>query len=297
MIDVDQLRRRSVGTPAARSLLLTILGEYVLPRPDGVWQETLVAALESVGYREQAARQALSRSTRAGWLAAQRRGRRARLTLTASGRELLRTGAARIYSFGEPWEWDGSWLIVVLRVPERSRAVRHQLRSRLAWAGLGSLGGGVWITPHGEREAELAAAIADEPDADARSFHSRLGAIGDPRRLIADAWDLDAVRDQYEAFRDDFSALRPSGPEACFRAQTLLVHAWRRFPFLDPDLPARLLPGDWPRERAHRLFADRHARWGPAAQEHFELLEVSRAPTAAASSPHSTSRRRRPRAA
>src|SRR5205807_2790172 len=56
----DQLRRRSVGAPAARSLLLTILGEYVLPRPNGVWQETLVAALSSLGYTEQAARQALS---------------------------------------------------------------------------------------------------------------------------------------------------------------------------------------------------------------------------------------------
>ena len=39
----DQLRRRSVGAPAARSLLLTILGEYVLPRGEPVWQETLVA--------------------------------------------------------------------------------------------------------------------------------------------------------------------------------------------------------------------------------------------------------------
>ena len=31
----DQLRRRSVGAPAARSVLLTLLGEYVLPLPRG----------------------------------------------------------------------------------------------------------------------------------------------------------------------------------------------------------------------------------------------------------------------
>ncbi|MFZ0088462.1 MAG: hypothetical protein WAL63_03075 [Solirubrobacteraceae bacterium] len=67
MLD-DQLRRRSVGSPAARSLLLTVLGEYVLPRNGEVWQETLVAALASLGYTWQAARQALSRSTRDGWL-------------------------------------------------------------------------------------------------------------------------------------------------------------------------------------------------------------------------------------
>ncbi|MBV9165310.1 MAG: hypothetical protein JO342_04070, partial [Solirubrobacterales bacterium] len=51
----DQLRRRSVGAPAARSLLLTILGEYLLPRESSVWQETLVGALTAVGYTRQAA--------------------------------------------------------------------------------------------------------------------------------------------------------------------------------------------------------------------------------------------------
>ncbi|MBV8733976.1 MAG: hypothetical protein JO120_04285, partial [Solirubrobacterales bacterium] len=154
----DQLRRRSVGAPAARSLLLTILGEYLLPRESSVWQETLVGALTAVGYTRQAARQALSRSARDDWLEAERSGRRARMTLSERAAALLRDGARRIYTFGEPWQWDARWLVLVLRVPEERREVRHQLRTRLAWAGLGSLGGGVWLTPHVEREAELAAA-------------------------------------------------------------------------------------------------------------------------------------------
>ena len=56
--------------------------------------------------------------------------------------------------------------------------------------------------------------------------------------------------------------MRPRGPEAEFRAQTLLVHEWRQFPFLDPDLPEGMLPPRWPRERAHELFHARHARGG-----------------------------------
>jgi hypothetical protein len=33
-----------------------------------------------------------------------------------------------------------------------------------------------------------------------------------------------------------------------------LVHAWRRFPFLDPDLPEAVVPKEWPRKRAHDVF-------------------------------------------
>ena len=150
--------------------------------------------------------------------------------------------------------------------------MRHQLRSRLAWTGLGSLGGGVWLTPHTQRESELAAAIALEPAAEARSFVAELGSMGDPGALASDAWDLGAVRGQYEAFIEDFARVRALSAEACFRQQTLLVHAWRRFPFLDPGLPARLLPRDWSGAKAAGLFHTRHADWHPAAQRHWEHL-------------------------
>jgi phenylacetic acid degradation operon negative regulatory protein len=151
--------------------------------------------------------------------------------------------------------------------------VRHQLRTRLAWAGFGSLGGGVWLTPHTEREAEVAAAINDEPDAEATSFVAGLGSFGSPASVVAQAWDLDAVRAHYETFNSDFYGARSSTPEACFRMQTQLVHAWRKFPFLDPDLPAELLPAGWPRQRAQKLFLDLHRRWQGPARAHFERLE------------------------
>jgi phenylacetic acid degradation operon negative regulatory protein len=196
------------------------------------------------------------------------------MSLTPATAQLLRAGAERIYKFGAPWDWDGRWLVVVLRVPEESRSVRHQLRSRLAWAGLGSLGGGVWLTPHVEREQELVHAIGEEPAADAVSFVAQVGQIGDPRQLAGAAWNLDHVRGQYRAFLDDFTRVRASSPAACFRQQTLLVHAWRRFPFLDPELPATLLPARWPRDRAHALFVDRHDRWQRTACAYFDGLEA-----------------------
>jgi phenylacetic acid degradation operon negative regulatory protein len=270
----DPLRRRSVGAPAARSVLLTLLGEFVLPTRKGVWQETLINALGALDFKTQAARQALARSVTAGWLRTERHGRRSRVHLTEETATILSTGAERIYSFGEPWEWEGQWLLVVLRVPEERREIRHQVRTRLAWAGFGSIGGGLWISPHVDREDELQDMAGDESVAELLSFRAELGTIGDPQRVIADAWDLAAVDEAYREFVSQFGRLRPRTPEGMFRAQTLLVHEWRKFPFLDPDLPQQMLPSKWPRSRAHDVFNERHALWHEAAQDYFHSLEA-----------------------
>ena len=270
----DPLRRRSVGAPAARSVLLTLLGEFVLPTPKGVWQETLINALSALDYKTQAARQALARSVTAGWLRTERHGRRSRVFLTPETAAMLSAGAERIYGFGEPWKWEGHWLLVVLRVPEERREIRHQVRTRLAWEGFGSLGGGLWISPHVEREEGLRDMTGDESVAELLTFHAEMGAMGEPARVIADAWDLERVAEAYRGFITQFGRLRPKSPEATFRAQALMVHAWRKFPFLDPDLPEEMLPPGWPRSRAHDVFRERHALWHESAQEYFGSLEA-----------------------
>jgi phenylacetic acid degradation operon negative regulatory protein len=272
----DQLRRRSVGAPAARSVLLTVLGEYVMPRHDALWQETLIDALATLGYKPQAARQALARSVAAGWLRTERVGRRSRVELTTETGAMLVTGARRIYGFGSPWEWDGRWLVVVLRVPEERRDVRHQARTQLAWAGFGSLGGGLWISPHAEREEELRGLSGEGSAAELLSLRAEFGSLGDPRKIVEEAWDLDAVSAAYSTFIDDFARRRPRTPQAVFAAQTMLVHEWRKFPFLDPDLPAEMLPAGWPRERAHDLFTERHDAWSTTARGYFGSLEAER---------------------
>src|SRR4051794_18007471 len=106
-------RRRSVGPPAARSVLLTVLGEYAMPRGGVVWQESLVAALAALGHTEQTARQAVARSTRDGWLTGEREGRRTRMTVTPGTAQMLEQGRERIFGFGREVEWDRRWLVVV----------------------------------------------------------------------------------------------------------------------------------------------------------------------------------------
>lgn len=267
-------RRREVSGGSARSLLTTLLGEFVLPSNRPVWTSTLVEVLAMLDVEEKAARQALARTAAEGWLASDRVGRRVRWTLTEPGRRLLAEGASRIYGFGSgAREWDGRWLVVLVSVPETMRDLRHKLRTRLSWAGFGSPTAGVWITPHLSAEAD-AKLILDELDlsSQAMSYLANYGALGSERAMVERAWNLTDVAARYQEFVDGFTNLQPSTSDELLRAQTLLVHEWRRFPFLDPQLPAELLPPKWPGTTATALFNRLHGRWRAPAQTRWTEL-------------------------
>ena len=155
-------RRRELGATSARSLLLTVLGEFVLARDDAVWTQVLIDVLGRLGVEHKSARQALARTAAEGLLESDRAGRRVRWSLTAQGRSLLSDGASRIYGFGTPARpWAGRWLVLLVSVPEVRRQLRHRLRTRLAWAGLGSPAPGVWLSPDPDKQDEVAKVLAD----------------------------------------------------------------------------------------------------------------------------------------
>jgi phenylacetic acid degradation operon negative regulatory protein len=267
-------RRREIGVGSARSLLMTMLGEFVLPRDEPVWTATLVGALAVFGVEEKSARQAVARTSAEGWLSAERRGRRVRWHLTPPARRLLVEGAERIYGFGSGnRDWDGRWVVLLVSVPETMRELRHRLRTRLSWAGFGSPSPGVWVAPRAEAEADAKLVLDELSLADqAMSFVAGYGALGREQDMVAAAWHLDTVAQRYEDFVDEFGGLRPRGADDVLRAQTRLVHEWRRFPFLDPQLPGELLPARWSGTKATALFNDRHVRWRDGAQRRWAEL-------------------------
>src|SRR5437773_648356 len=80
----------AVPVAPAGTALLMILGFYLLDGPASVWQEAIVATLQRLGYSGDAARQAVARAAHQGILARERHGRRACLSLTPAGTDLLR---------------------------------------------------------------------------------------------------------------------------------------------------------------------------------------------------------------
>lgn len=270
-------RRREVGEGSARSLLMTILGEFVLPFGQQVWTASLVRSLGLVGVEEGSARQALSRIAAEGWLSSDRVGRRVRWSLTSAGQGLLEEGANRIYSFGSrELSWDGRWLVVMISIPESMRALRHKVRTQLSWAGFGSPLPGVWISPRTAAAVEAKAILGGLDLSDkALSFVAEYGALGNQNDMVSAAWDLAEVERHYEEFIEEFSDTAPRSADDVFVAQVRLVHEWRRFPFLDPQLPQLLLPAHWSGTAATALFETKHAEWREAARRRWSQLAAN----------------------
>ena len=264
----EQWARRSqaLGVPSTRGYLLTVLGEFVLPVGGRVWTAAL---LDSLWYCDLRGFTSLS----------ERIGRRTRWALSDAARRLLTEGTRRIYSLHrEPRPWDGRWLLLYVSVPESQRDLRHRMRNRLGWAGFASLGSGTWVSPWIDREIEAREVLDDLGLASAaKSFIAKPGGIGDVNEMVSSTWPLGEIAAGYDAFLERFGTAPPaeSGYDA-FVNQVRLVHEWRRFPFLDPDLPGDLLPRDWSGYRAAELFHRLHEQWRSSAWSWWrERMEAS----------------------
>jgi phenylacetic acid degradation operon negative regulatory protein len=261
---------------SAKALLLTILGEFVLPAGGVAWTQSLVASLVALDIGEHNARQAIARLSEQHLITGERLGRRTRWALTPVGRQLLVEGTRRIYEFGSAGAtWDGRWLLVVYSTPASQRAERHQLRSRLAFAGFGFLGTGVAITPHLDREPLANHVLTELGLVDGSLVvRAEAGDLVPVEDLVHRAWDLDSVAASYRAFIATFEVQHPTSAAARYAALVQLVHEWRRFPFIDAEIPPSLLPAGWPAGDAKRLFDACHAAWSADATAHFGALEA-----------------------
>jgi phenylacetic acid degradation operon negative regulatory protein len=265
-------RRHAAGAESARGLLFTVLGEFTLPGGGSAWTSTIIDVLGRLGVEEKATRQALMRTAADGWLRSDRVGRRTRWWLTHAADTMLTEGTARIFGFtGARVDWDGRWLLVLARVPETDRPTRHRLRTRLAWAGLGSPSPGVWLSTHTDRLPDARSVLAEAGVlADAQIFLASYAGGGELDVLVRQAWDLSAIEAEYEQFLAEFGAPRTDEP---LQRVVELVHAWRRFPWTDPGLPRELLPTPWNGAAAAALFARRHDEWAPAARAEWQRLD------------------------
>jgi phenylacetic acid degradation operon negative regulatory protein len=243
-----------------RHLIVTIYGLYA--RSDGGWLSVaaLIRLLADLGVDEPAVRSAISRLKRRGILEARRQEGSAGYQLSAEALAILQEGDARIFRRRRAVLADG-WLLAVFSVPEAERHRRHVLRSELTRLGFGMVAPGVWIVPAHPDDATAETLRRLGLDSYADLFHADHLAFGDPADKIGRWWDLDELERRYLAFSRAYepalARLKRSGPrsgEEAFAQYVRVLTDWRQLPYLDPGLPAELLPSGWIGIRAAEEF-------------------------------------------
>ena len=275
MATATPTRRRADGGPSARSLLISVLGQWVGPSDTPVWTSTFVGALESLGIEGRAARQAVTRTAADGWLEGEQIGRYTRWRLTSSGRRMIGSAVPRVArSITDAPEWDGTFLLLVLTGSAPDRATRDRLSIGLDFEGFGSLGANVWVAV-----GEVARAGADSvlescglTDAAVLFSASAVAGAATPAEVVALAWDLDTAAAAHEAFIATYDGARPADDREAFALRTRMAHEWRELLSVDPSLPAELLPPDWAGTRARAVFQRRFGEWAAAAGSYYTRL-------------------------
>jgi phenylacetic acid degradation operon negative regulatory protein len=260
----------------ARSLVFDLFGDYLRYRDGVVRLRSLVALMDAFDVPETTVRVVVTRLRKEGWLDSAKSGRETTYQLTPAAWHLLDEGRSRIFERARG-PWDGQWHMVMYSVPETDRAMREQLRKKLAWLGFGPLSSSVWVSPH-DRTSAVRMEFAALPNVQIDTFHSRSEGVQWDRDIAGRCWDLNGLDADYvellAQYRPKLAAYRAGklrGRDALVERMQL-VHDYRRFPFRDPDLPPELLPSGWSGRVAHEVFLEAHGLLRAPAEEHVDEL-------------------------
>ena len=248
--------------PRAKSLVVTVFGDSILPLGGGIWLGELIKLMEFLGLRERNTRTAVYRLVQDGLLSAIQSGRRSYYSLTDNGMRQCEAASTRIYATRDGI-WDGKWTKVWL-AKEIEPARRDTLIQELGWQGFAGLNRNFIVRP-GRDDGFASVAINalnldDQTMVLAAECVEKKKAITAARNLVAELWNLKDLARDHEAFNEVFRPLARTlaeggeiSPVESFTVRTLLIHDYRRVVLRDPMLPCDLLPANWPGLEAAEL--------------------------------------------
>jgi phenylacetic acid degradation operon negative regulatory protein len=253
------------------SLLRTIVGIYVRELGGWVSVADLLELMDALGVPDPRTRTAIVRVKKKGLLVPETRDRVAGYRLVDEAVPMLARGDRRVY-YPRSMSADSAWCLVSFSIPEENRHLRHQLRRRLHWIGCGTVSPALWICPAYllEEVEEILAEL--EVREHATVFVTERPRVAGPlAAAVAQWWDLDEIRSHHEQFLMEHG---PDGaramdavisPREAFSIYIRSIDTWRIVPYIDPGLPADLLPPDWPGDASSALLHTLRARFsGPA---------------------------------
>ncbi len=275
MADDDELTGRS---RQPRALIVTVYGLYA--REVGGWMSvaSIIKLLARCGVDAPAVRSAIFRLKRRGLLDPTKVDGVAGYVLSEPGYQILLEGDRRIFERHRA-TLDEGWVLAVFSVPETERDRRHQLRSRLARLGFGTVASGIWIAPSHLYDEARDALERSGQSAYVDLFQGRYRAFDNVADQVGRWWDLDRLQELYQDFLDRYEPVRRRyrrgghiDPVRAFVDYVRALTDWRRLPYSDPGLPAEILPAGWSGARAANTFFDLHERLAKPAHEFVESI-------------------------
>lgn len=259
---VDDIDARPGSTA---SLLRTVIGLYLRRLGGWISAADLVRLAEELGMPAARARTGIARLKQRGLLLASHEGAIG-YRLNPAAAPMLERGDRRIFEVRQ-MRTDDPWCLISFSIPESRRDLRHQLRRRLQWIGCGVVSPALWICPaHLEAEAESILTELGVREAAVLFRTAAPRVAGTLADAVAAWWDLDALRGEHETFHSALTGIgSPNSDRETFAAYVRLIDSWRVLPYIDPGLPAALLPAGWPGQRSFDEFAELSQRWADEA--------------------------------
>ncbi|GAA3666101.1 PaaX family transcriptional regulator C-terminal domain-containing protein [Arthrobacter ginkgonis] len=275
--DASRLPRPHTGKDS-QHILVSLLGDYWYARSEPLPSAALVSLLAEFGANEMASRQAMRRLTAAGLLTQSKQGRTTFYGIPSPIVQDQLQRLDRAIKFGADFtDWDGQWTVVSYSIPETERDTRRHLRNGLKALHFGVLQDGMWISPR-NLEAEALALLDELHVGRGHVMRARWRGRLETPDALAQAFDLESLAAAYEDFiarhqetlrQVTTAAVEPS--QALIR-RTMLTSEWLAFRSIDPELPAELLPPNWPRPRARTLFMAIYDALAPNAVLRFRQI-------------------------
>ncbi|TQJ93986.1 phenylacetic acid degradation operon negative regulatory protein PaaX [Achromobacter sp. SLBN-14] len=265
--------------PRAKSLCVSVLGDALAPHGGAIWLGSLIELLAPLGINERLLRTSVFRLVAQNWLQSERHGRRSLYLISEQGARYTSHASQRIYEGGAK-EWNGEWTLVALPRTGNGLAERGELRRELTWEGFGMIAPGLFAHPHTEARAahEILEKLGIPDRALVLSARDLAGAGGLPiASLATQCWNLDDVAEQYRQFSRNFGPLEkllddaPS-PADAFTVRVMVLHSWRRIVLHDPQLPAPMLPDNWPGHAARDLCGRLYWKVFDPSEIHLDVL-------------------------
>ena len=186
------------------------------------------------------------------------RGRFSFFRLTKNGRMQL-AAMIPIALQGEK-QWDLTWRVAIVGRGMMKLAQQRKLRNQFNNLGFAKLEKGIYVTPFSVGKEVKKRLIDMGLLSFVRLMETKRFLVGDDQSFASEVWSLDTIYNKY-------NLLIRRGERVLYRARRLkrltnqvkieyrqLLFSWFEAVFLDPGLPKRLLPSDWPRLEAQKLM-------------------------------------------